>query len=104
MRRKPRSLPPSAATPGSSSVANFDGDNGQRFTILPDTRALRSGPVVVHRRRIRPLEAPVEVDGGVGSGPAGWRGVTVLTEGPSAVSPCNVAISGKCCDRAASPR
>lgn len=65
----------------SSYVANFNSYNGQRFDILPDTRALGSGQVVVQTRLIRPVDAPVKLDYVMRSGPAGWQVVDVLTDG-----------------------
>jgi phospholipid transport system substrate-binding protein len=65
----------------SSYVANFNSYNGQRFDILPDTRTLGSGQVVVQTRLIRTTESPVRLDYVMRSGPAGWQIVDVLTEG-----------------------
>jgi phospholipid transport system substrate-binding protein len=65
----------------SSYVANFNSYNGQRFDVLPDTRALSSGQAVVQTRLIRPAESPVKLDYVMRSGPAGWQIVDVLTDG-----------------------
>ncbi len=65
----------------SSYVANFNSFNGQKFEILPDTRTVGSGEVVVHTRLIRQDESPVELDYVMRQGPAGWQVVDVLTDG-----------------------
>jgi phospholipid transport system substrate-binding protein len=65
----------------SSYVANFNSFNRQRFEILPDTRAVGSGAMVVRTRLIRPDESPVELDYVMRQGPAGWQVVDVLTDG-----------------------
>ena len=65
----------------SSYVANFNSYNGQRFDILPDTRALSSGQAVVQTRLIRPADSPVKLDYVMRSGPAGWQIVDVLMDG-----------------------
>ncbi len=65
----------------SSYVANFNSFDGQRFEILPDTRAVGYGEVVVRTRLIRQDKSPVELDYVLRSGPAGWQVVDVLTDG-----------------------
>lgn len=65
----------------SSYVANFNSYNGQRFDVLPDTRTVGSGQVVVQTRLVRPAQSPVKLDYVVRSGPAGWQIVDVLMDG-----------------------
>jgi phospholipid transport system substrate-binding protein len=65
----------------SSYVANFNSFNGQSFEILPATRAIGSGEMVVNTRLIRQDEAPVELDYVMRQGSAGWQVVDVLTDG-----------------------
>jgi phospholipid transport system substrate-binding protein len=65
----------------SSYVANFNSFNGQSFEILPGTRAVGNGEVVVRTRLIRQDKSPVELDYVLRSGPAGWQVVDVLTDG-----------------------
>ena len=65
----------------SSYVANFNSYDGQSFEILPDTRTVGNGEVVVPTRLIRRGKAPVELDYVVRSGSAGWQVVDVLTDG-----------------------
>jgi phospholipid transport system substrate-binding protein len=65
----------------SSYVANFSSYDGQSFEILPDTRMVGNGEVVVPTRLIRRGKTPVKLDYVVRSGPAGWQVVDVLTDG-----------------------
>ncbi len=65
----------------SSYVANFNSFNGQSFEILPGTRVVGNGEVVVRTRLIRQDKSPVELDYVLRSGPAGWQVVDVLTDG-----------------------
>jgi phospholipid transport system substrate-binding protein len=65
----------------SSYVANFNSFNGQSFEIVPGTRVVGNGEVVVRTRLIRQGNSPVELDYVLRSGPAGWQVVDVLTDG-----------------------
>jgi phospholipid transport system substrate-binding protein len=65
----------------SSYVSNFDSYNGQSFEILPTTRALPNGDVVVQTRLVRVNNSPLSLDYVMRRGPAGWQGVDVLTDG-----------------------
>jgi len=65
----------------SSYVSNFDSYNGQSFEILPTTRNLPSGDVVVQTRLMRVNASPLRLDYVMRQGPAGWQAVDVLTDG-----------------------
>ena len=65
----------------SSYVSNFDSYNGQSFEILPTTRQLPSGDVVVQTQLTRVNASPVRIDYVMHLGPAGWQVVDVLTDG-----------------------
>jgi len=65
----------------SSYVANFDSYNGQRFEILPTTRAVGYGEVVVQTLLLRQDDSPVKLDYVMRQGPNGWQAVDVLTDG-----------------------
>lgn len=64
-----------------SYVSNFDSYNGQNFAILPATRTLPNGDVVVATQLARPDKSPLRLDYVMRSGPAGWQAVDVLTDG-----------------------
>jgi phospholipid transport system substrate-binding protein len=64
-----------------SYVASFDGYAGQRFTVLPVTRALGGGRVAV-QTRIEPVSGdPTELDYVMQQTPSGWKVVDVLAAG-----------------------
>jgi len=65
----------------SSYVSNFDSFNGQSFEILPTTRQLPSGDVVVQTRLNRVNASPVRLDYVMHQEPAGWQVVDVLADG-----------------------
>jgi len=65
----------------SSYVSNFDSYNGQNFAILPTSRTLPNGEVVVATQLVRPDRSPLRLDYVMRSGPAGWQAVDVLTDG-----------------------
>jgi phospholipid transport system substrate-binding protein len=63
-----------------SYVANFDNFSGERFDILPETRAVASDRVV--QTRIVPKSGdPARIDYQMRQTPAGWRAVDVLLDG-----------------------
>jgi phospholipid transport system substrate-binding protein len=64
-----------------SYVANFDSYNGQTFSVLPETRSLDAGRVVV-QSRLAPLTGDaVELDYVMQQTPSGWKIVDVLAAG-----------------------
>lgn len=65
----------------SDYAANFDSYNGQSFQVLPQTRALPDGDVIVRTEIIRRNDSPVEIDYVMRHTPAGWKAVDVLTNG-----------------------
>jgi len=65
----------------SNYVANFDSYNGQSFRVLPETRALPNGEVVVRTQIVRRDDSPVEIDYVMRRTPAGWKAVDVLSDG-----------------------
>jgi phospholipid transport system substrate-binding protein len=65
----------------SSYVSNFDSYNGQSFEVLPSTRAVGNGEVVVQTRLLRTNDSPVKLDYVMRRGPAGWQVTDVLTDG-----------------------
>ena len=65
----------------SSYVSNFDSYNGQSFEILPTTRQLPSGDVVVQTRLNRVNASPIRLDYVMHRGPADWQVGDVLTDG-----------------------
>jgi phospholipid transport system substrate-binding protein len=65
----------------SNYAANFDSYDGQSFQVLPDTRSLPNGAVVVRTEVIRPNKSPVEIDYIMRRTEEGWKAVDVLTNG-----------------------
>jgi len=65
----------------SNYAANFDSYNGQSFRVLPETRRLPNGELIVHTQIIRPNKSPVEIDYVMRMTVAGWKAVDVLTDG-----------------------
>lgn len=65
----------------SSYVSNFDSYNGQSFQILPATRTVANGDVVVSTQLSRQDRSPLRLDYVMRRGPAGWQVVDVLTDG-----------------------
>ena len=65
----------------SNYTANFDTYDGQSFRVLPETRTLPGGSVVVRTQIVRPSKPPVEIDYVMRQTPAGWRAVDVLSDG-----------------------
>jgi phospholipid transport system substrate-binding protein len=64
-----------------SYVANFDTYTGQSFTVLPDTKDLGAGRVIV-QSRITPVSGEAtELDYVMNQTPAGWKVVDVLAAG-----------------------
>jgi len=65
----------------SNYAANFDSYDGQSFRVLPQTRSLPDGDVIVRSQIIRRNDSPVEIDYVMRHTPAGWKAVDVLTNG-----------------------
>ncbi len=65
----------------SNYAANFDSYNGQSFRVLPQTRSLPNGEVVVRTQIVRRNDSPVEIDYVMRQTPAGWKAVDVLSDG-----------------------
>jgi phospholipid transport system substrate-binding protein len=65
----------------SSYVANFNSYNGQSFQVLPATRIVGNGEVIVQSRLLRTDGSPVALDYVMRRFPAGWQIVDVLTDG-----------------------
>lgn len=65
----------------SSFVTNFDSYNGQSFQVLPTTRTLPDGKVVVQTLMLRTNAPPIKLDYVMRPGPAGWQATDVLTDG-----------------------
>jgi phospholipid transport system substrate-binding protein len=65
----------------SDYTANFDSYNGQNFRVLPQTRALPDGDVVVRTQIVRPNKSPVTIDYVMRHKPSGWKVVDVLSDG-----------------------
>jgi len=64
-----------------SYAANFNSFNGQTFQIMPGTRTLSNGEVIVSTQLVRPGNSPLRLDYVMRNGPAGWQAVDVLTDG-----------------------
>jgi phospholipid transport system substrate-binding protein len=64
-----------------SYVANFDSYNGQRFSVLPETRGLDTGRVVVQSRLTPFAGDAVELDYVMQETASGWKIVDVLAAG-----------------------
>ena len=65
----------------SSYAANFDSYDGQSFRVLPQTRQLPNGEVVVSTEIIRPNKSPVEIDYVMRPMVEGWKAVDILSDG-----------------------
>lgn len=65
----------------SNYTANFDTYEGQSFRVLPETRALPNGAIVVRTQIVRPSKSPVEIDYVMRQTTAGWKAVDVLSDG-----------------------
>jgi len=65
----------------SSYAANFDSYDGQTFRVLPQTRPLPNGEVIVRTQIIRPSKSPVKIDYVMRMTAEGWKAVDVLTDG-----------------------
>ena len=65
----------------SNYAANFDSYNGQIFRVLPETRTLSNGEVVVRTQLVRRNDSPVEIDYVMRQTPVGWKAVDVLSDG-----------------------
>jgi phospholipid transport system substrate-binding protein len=65
----------------SNYTANFDTYEGQSFRVLPETRALPNGSVVVRTQLVRPSKSPIEIDYVMRQRAAGWKAVDVLSDG-----------------------
>lgn len=65
----------------STYAANFDSYSGQSFRILPNTRSLPNGDVIVHTQIIRADGSATPIDYVMRQGPAGWKAVDVLADG-----------------------
>ena len=65
----------------SNYAANFDSYNGQSFRVLPQTRSLPNGEVVVRTQIVRRNDSPVEIDYVMRQTPVGWKAVDVLSDG-----------------------
>jgi phospholipid transport system substrate-binding protein len=65
----------------SNYAANFDSYDGQSFRVLPETRPLPNGAVVVRTQIIRRNNSPVEIDYIMRRTGEGWKAVDVLANG-----------------------
>jgi len=65
----------------SNYTANFNSCDGQSLNVLPETRALPNGEVVVRTQIIRPGQSRVELDYIMRQTTAGWKAVDVLSDG-----------------------
>ena len=65
----------------SNYTANFDSYDGQSFRVLPQTRALPDGDVIVQTQIVRRDKSPVEIDYVMRQAPAGWKAVDLLSDG-----------------------
>jgi phospholipid transport system substrate-binding protein len=63
-----------------SYVANFNGFSGEKFEILPKTRAV-GGDQVVETRIVSPGGDTTRIDYVMRKGPEGWKAVDVLLDG-----------------------
>ena len=64
-----------------SYVSNFSSFSGEKFEILPDTRAVGSNEQVVSTRIIPTSGDTARIDYVMRQEPAGWRAVDVLLDG-----------------------
>jgi phospholipid transport system substrate-binding protein len=65
----------------SNYVANFDRYDGQNFRILPETRTLPNGEIVIRTEIARPGKPAVEIDYVMRQSTEGWKAVDVLSGG-----------------------
>jgi phospholipid transport system substrate-binding protein len=65
----------------SNYTASFDSYNGQTFRVLPETRTLSNGEVVVRTQLVRRNDSPVEIDYVMRQTALGWKAVDVLSDG-----------------------
>lgn len=65
----------------SDYAANFDSYDGQSLRVVPETRHLPDGDLIVRTQIIRPNNSPVEIDYVMRERPDGWKVVDVLTDG-----------------------
>jgi len=65
----------------SNYAANFDSYDGQSFRVLPQTRQLPNGEVVVRTEIIRPNKSPVEIGYVMRQTAECWKAIDVLTDG-----------------------
>ncbi len=63
-----------------SYAANFDKDSGEKFDVLPQTRA-SGADLVVQSKLISTSGDPIRLDYVMRTGPSGWRVVDVLLDG-----------------------
>ncbi len=63
-----------------SYTANFDKDGGEKFEVMPQTRASGSD-TIVQSRLIATGGEPIRLDYVMRGGPGGWRVVDVLLDG-----------------------
>ncbi len=65
----------------STYAANFDAYSGQSFRILPETRSLPNGDVIVHTQIVRADGSTTPIDYVMRQVPTGWKAVDVLADG-----------------------
>jgi phospholipid transport system substrate-binding protein len=65
----------------SDYTANFNSYDGQSFRVLPQTRTLPDGDVIVRTQIVRRDNSPVEIDYVMRNTSAGWKAVDVLSDG-----------------------
>ncbi|HEY6433120.1 MAG TPA: ABC transporter substrate-binding protein [Acetobacteraceae bacterium] len=65
----------------STYAANFDSFSGQSFRILPDTRSLSNGDMIVHTQIVRADRTATPIDYVMRQTPTGWKAVDVLADG-----------------------
>ena len=65
----------------STYAANFDDYSGQNFRILPETRSLSNGDVIVHTQIVRADGSTTPIDYVMRQAPTGWKAVDVLADG-----------------------
>lgn len=65
----------------SNYTANFDTYTGQNFRVLPGTRTLPNGDVIVPTGITRPNNTPVEIDYLMRQTGGAWKAVDVLSDG-----------------------
>lgn len=65
----------------SNYVANFDSYDGQNFRLLPETRTLPNGEIVIRTEIARTSKPAVEIDYVMRRSTVGWKAVDVLSDG-----------------------